>query len=93
MTKKLFSYFIKLGFSPDELGEVVDLQPEIENMEIETLISNVELVISYGYPRCDISTLIELNPTFLLLGGSTLKERLDTLTDVEFELKQNPYLI
>lgn len=93
MTKKTLVYLRSIGLASDEAEAVLESVPAILDTEDEIIMSNIELVISYGYPREDIATLIAINPSFLILSGDSLRASLETLGDVEEDLKKDPFLI
>ena len=93
MNKKSLEYFKCLGLTPDDVKNILEISPEITDLDDKQIIGNIELVISFGYPKIDMGSFIQVNPTFLLLDSDTLKQILESLDDVEESLKNDPFLI
>lgn len=93
MTKKLLEYLKSLNLTVDDVEILFKLEPALKTADENLVISNIELVIKFGYPRIDMGAFIQINPAFLLASQEVLKETLLSLDDVEEELKNNPFLI
>ena len=94
MTKKVVLYLKELGLSVDEVESVLNGDAGLNACLDNDIIANIELVISFGYPRSDMDVLILANPSFLLSSRETLEASLKAIKgDIEEALKENPYLI
>ncbi len=94
MTKKTLLYLKDLGLSAEDVEILLEVAPEIMDAADDDIIKNIELVISYGYPRLDIGTLIQVNPLFLIISEELLDDLLRDLgSNIEEKLKANPFLI
>ena len=94
MGKKVLNYFKDLGLTPDDVKLILESAPEILDMTDDEIIKNIELVIDYGYPRNDIGTLVQVNPSFIISSYELLDDLLRAIgDDLEEKLKDNPFLI
>lgn len=94
MTKKCILFLKELGLDASEVEFLLTDNALLESCTDEDIIANINLVISYGYPKADMATLLMVNPHFLLLSKETLEASLKAIDgDVEEALKENPYLI
>ena len=94
MTKAIIKYFEKIGLSPEDIGIILDVFPELGAMTNLEITEKIKIVIDAGYPERDIGTLIQVNPYFLLNTTSGLRKKLKALgLDVEVALKLDPNII
>ena len=90
---EVLEYLRKLKLSISEVDSVCENFPDVLEMNLSEIEEKIELVISLGYPREDISSLVAVNPTFLSSSVNDLRETLMALDDVEEALKENPFII
>ncbi len=94
MDKKLKNYLLKLGFADDEIEQLCQQAPGLEIIDSERAFKNIAIVISYGYPKVDIDSLIFSNPGFLCNAPDDLDKTLKSFDgEIEDLLKSDPFLI
>ena len=89
----IIKYLQSLGLVPVEIINTILTEQGLKVIDEKQAMQNVELVIKLGYPREDISTLISINPSFLVRTKKTILDALEGIDDVEEALKENPFLI
>ena len=83
-----------LGFSDDDISEIVEFCPKIEFADTKRLLTNINLLINFGYPECDLKELFSVNPRILVYNNQELLEKLNKLGDnIEDKIKKNPHIL
>ena len=97
MQKDLKNYLVQLGLIEDEIKSIEELSPMFKVATLKEFVDDVMLLIEYGYPMEDISSLLLANPNIFVLPVDSLRKELDKIKekydDVEKALKENPFLI
>lgn len=97
MQKQLKNFLLKLDLTEDEIKSIEEIAPMFEVTTLKEFIDDMMLLIEYGYPEEDISSLLLANPNIFVLSAESLRKELDKIKekngDVEEALKEDPFLI
>jgi len=94
MEINLINLLKSLDLNDDDINDLLITCPGLEIADANRVQKNLSLVVSFGYPQLDLSTLILTNPTFLVSNPQSLEKKLMLIEgNVENKLKNNPFLI
>lgn len=94
MDKKLVAMLNEFGILEDEIDALIKMCPGLEIVDYEKACKCVIALIKAGYPQVDISSLIYVNPSFMMYEPKDLEEKLKQIGgDIESKLKEDPFLI
>ncbi len=94
MDAELKGMFNQFGIIDDEINELVNICPGLEFVDYIKARKCVIALIKAGYPESDISSMIYVNPGFMMYEPKDLEIKLSQIDgDVEYKLKENPFLI
>lgn len=97
MDKKVIKFLRDFNISDNELADIINIAPMIEETSYQEFSDNCKLLVKYGYPKIDLDILILGNPNIFVRSKQDLEHDLMNLTkqyhDIEQILKLNPYII
>lgn len=97
MQNKLKNFLLKLDLTENEISSIEEIAPMFEVVTLKEFVDDMMLLIEYGYPEEDITSLLLVNPNIFVLSAERLREKLDKIKeknrDVEEALKKDPFLI
>ena len=97
MNVKLKKYLTKCNLTDNEIKDLKFIAPMIDDIEFEVFEKNCKTLIDFGYPKVDLSFLINANPNIFVLPNQELVKDLKSLSkqydNIELALKNNPFLI
>ena len=93
MDENLKYYLNSLGFKDNNILSLIKTTPALQLIDYDYALDNIMLVVSKGFPMDDIDSIIAINPSFLAEDSNILKDKLNKLTNIEEELKADPFLI
>ncbi len=97
MDKELVNFLSRLDLRKDEIQNIANISPQINDISCRQFVVNCELLTTYGYPETELDTLILANPNIFVKISLDLEQELINLSqicgDVETALKKDPYLI
>ena len=94
MDKELKVLLNKLTIADEEIAGLVELCPGLDIVDWNNAGACIKIVVDAGYPIEDISSLIYVNPGFMMYDPNDLISILEEFDgDIEEILKDNPFLI
>lgn len=94
MDKELKDLLNKLTIDDEDIEQLIAICPGLEVVDWDKAGACIKIVVESGYPMSDISSLIYINPSFMLYEPRDLKIKIDALDgDIEELLKIDPFLI
>ncbi len=83
-----------LGLDDEEIDELVGFCPKLEFADTKRISTNISLLVTHGYPECDLKELFLVNPRILVYDNKKLLQKLINLgDDIEEKIKDNPHFI
>lgn len=83
-----------LGLSDEEIDELVEFCPKLDFADTKRISTNISLLVTRGYPECDLKELFLINPQILVYDNKKLLQKLINLgDDIEDKIKSNPKII
>jgi len=93
MQGRIVDYLLNLGVTEDDIENILKSN-NFELVEFKQIRECINLLIVYGYPKEDVSTLLSVNPYIMFYNPTNLEKLLIGLSpNLEEKLKENPYLI
>ena len=93
-TNNLHDLFSFIGLEDDDILTLLENNQGLYIKDINNIMKCIATVTSLGFPKSELSTLINANPTFLLSEPKIIRKKLLEVTgNIEIELLKNPYLI
>lgn len=84
----------QFGILDEEIDELVNICPGLEFVDYSKARECVIAVIKAGFPQEDISSIIYVNPSFMMYEPVDLKIKLEEIGDkIEQKLKGNPFIL
>jgi hypothetical protein len=94
MDKKLITIFNEFGIMGDEIENLIQLCPGLQIVDASKVYKCINILINAGFPKDDVSSLIYINPSFMMYQPVDLDEKLKSIGgDIEEKLKNDPFII
>ncbi len=93
MDENLKYYLKSLNFEDNDILNMIKTTPALQIIDYDYALENILIVVSKGFPMEDIDSIVAINPTFLAEDHNVLRQKLSTITNIEEELKADPFLI
>ena len=94
MDKEIKEMLNHFGILDEEIDVLLQICPGLEIVDYAKARKCVIAVIKAGYPQADISSLIYINPSFMMSEPKELEDKLKEIGgDIGEKLKEDPFLI
>lgn len=95
MDKKVYEFLIAQNFDDEDIENLCELCPPLENLSSKQMLDCVKAVTDCGYPAQEIDFLIFSNPEFLFNDPEVIRKKLQAFDkdEIEEKLKNDPKII